>query len=237
LRRTLRDGLIRTRWDEPLQRQFGSIKEADAQTDQGSDSRMINSNWFSLTKTAQLNRFLHASVSIPGLLLFLLAVPAMGDDLFWKDGQGNRLPDTAFRKSVNGVGGWLLVTPDDDWEAKWNTSPDTVPHFTEAHTVMVGKRLRILTFIGNPMQSSDGARITCDFSVQKPDGTYSTQKQDLECLTGTLSGTQSTIYLSRLIVGFVGETADPFGKWIIRVTIKDLVKHAIIPLETSFVLQ
>jgi hypothetical protein len=30
---------------------------------------------------------------------------------------------------------------------------------------------------------------------------------------------------------------DPSGKWIVRVTVKDLVKRAIIPLETTFVLQ
>jgi hypothetical protein len=146
------------------------------------------------------------------------------------------MPDTASRKSINGMRGWLLITSDDDWEAKWNTSPDTVPQFTEAHTVVVGKRLHILTFIGNPMQSSDGAHVTCDLSMQKPDGNYSIQKQDLECLTGSLSGTQSTLYLSRLVVGFVGEKSDPPGKWIVRVTLH-LVKHAIIPLETTFVLQ
>jgi hypothetical protein len=87
------------------------------------------------------------------------------------------------------------------------------------------------------MQSSEGAHVTCDLSMQKPDGTYSIQKQDLECLTGSLSGTQSTLYLSRLVVGFVGEKNDPSGKWIVRVTIKDLVKRAIIPLETTFALQ
>jgi hypothetical protein len=46
-----------------------------------------------------------------------------------------------------------------------------------------------------------------------------------------------TIYLSRLVIGFVGDKDDPPGQWIVRVTIKDLVKPATIPLETRFVLQ
>jgi len=165
-------------------------------------------------------------------------VPALGQDLFWKDSQGSRMPDTDSRKSVSGVGGWLLVTPDDNWEEKWNTPSETVPQFTEAHTVVVGKRLHILTFIGNPMRSTDGtAHVTCDLTMQRPDGTYSIQKQDLECLTGSLAGHQGTLFLSRLVVGFIGEKNDPSGKWIVRVTIKDLIKPAIIPLETTFVLQ
>jgi hypothetical protein len=44
-------------------------------------------------------------------------------------------------------------------------------------------------------------------------------------------------YLTRLVIGFVGEKDDPSGKWIVRVTIKDMVKPAIIPLESAFVLR
>jgi hypothetical protein len=169
-------------------------------------------------------------------MLVLMTVPAMGEDMFWKDSHGNPMPDTASQKSVNGVAGMLLVTSDDNWEAKWNTSPETVPHFTEAHTVVVGKALHILTFIGDPTRSSDGTvHITCDFSMQKPDGTYSVQKKDVECLSGPIS--QSTLYLSKIVLGFLGEKNDPPGKWIVRLTLKDLVKGAIIPLQTTFILQ
>jgi len=175
---------------------------------------------------------------VSALLLVLMAAPVEAEDGLWKDNQGNHVPDTASRKSVNGVGGWLLVTSDKDWEAKWNTSPDTIPNFNEAHTVAVGNSLRVLTFVANPTQSADGAvHVTCAFSMQKPDGTFDTQKQDVECLSGKVTGSSSTLYLTRLIVGFLGEKTDPPGKWIVRVTIKDLVKGSIIPLETTFVLQ
>ena len=175
---------------------------------------------------------------VSALLLVLMAGQIDAEDMLWKDNQGNRMPETASRKSVNGVGGWLLVTSDKDWEAKWNTSPETIPSFTEAHTVVVGKSLRVLTFVANPTQSPDGAvHVACDFSMQKPDGTFETQKQDVECLSGKVTGSSSTLYLTRLVLGFLGEKTDPAGKWIVRVTIKDLVNGSIIPLETTFTLQ
>jgi hypothetical protein len=71
--------------------------------------------------------------------------------------------------------------------------------------------------------------------MQKPDGSYSTQRQDVNCLTGSLQGEAKTIYLSKLVFGFVADKDDPWGESIVRVTIKDLLKPAMIPLETRFV--
>lgn len=172
------------------------------------------------------------------LLCLLAAVPVAGQDTGWKDSQGHRASDTETRKSVNGVGAWLVVTSDDNWKEKWETPSDTVPQFTEAHTVVLGGRLRVLIFIASPGRDGDGkARVTCDFSMQKPDGSYSMQKQDVDCLSGSLQGGTKTIYLSKLIIGFVADKGDPPGEWIVRVTIKDLLRPAVIPLETRFVVE
>jgi hypothetical protein len=54
-------------------------------------------------------------------------------------------------------------------------------------------------------RAADGtAHVMCDFSVQKPDGTYSVRKQDVDCLSGLLVGSAGTIYLSRLLIGLHG---------------------------------
>jgi len=71
----------------------------------------------------------------------------------------------------------------------------------------------------------------------KPDGTYSVRKQHVDCLSGPLVGSAKTIYLSRLVIGFARDPDDPVGEWVVRVTIKDLVTPAVIPLETRFVVQ
>ena len=177
-------------------------------------------------------------IRLLALLLVLAAVPVVAQEMFWTDGHGGRAPDRDSRKSVNGLGGLLIATSDDNWKEKWEAPSATVPQFTEAHTVVVGGRLRILTFIGNPGRDADGnARVMCDFSMQKPDGSYSVQKQDVECLSGPLVGTAKTIYLSRVVLGFAADKDDPLGQWVVKMTIKDLVKPAVIPLETRFVVQ
>jgi hypothetical protein len=176
-----------------------------------------------------------------GMLLILLyltsTAPVSAEQWFWKDALGHPVPDTPSRRSSNGVGGWLLVTSDDNWKEKWNTPSATVPQFTEAHTVVVGQRLHILTFVANPPRSTDGhVNLTCDLSMQRPDGTFSMQRQDMECLTGSVVGKPSTLYLTSLVIGFFGEKSDPAGTWIVRVTLNDKIQHLAIPLENSFTL-
>jgi hypothetical protein len=172
------------------------------------------------------------------LLVLMSTAPAFAEDLFWKDAHGNPVPDRPSQKSVNGVGGWLLVTPDEDWEAKWNVPAENVPAFKEADSVSLGQRLFVLVFIAGATRTKNGdVNVTCDFEVQRPDHTYSTREKNLVCLKGDLKGPTSTVYLSEQILGFVGEKTDPPGKWIVRIVLKDTVKHVIIPLETSFTLQ
>jgi hypothetical protein len=171
------------------------------------------------------------------LLFLVAAAPALAQTFFWKDSHGKPVPDTPSQKSVNGLGAWLLVTSDEDWEAKWNTPRATVPQFTLASTVTVGKRIFILAFVANPTRSKQGdVDVTCDFEIERPDH-VTTHQHDIECLKGKPLGSESTLYLTKQIVGFVGEKEDPKGKWIVRITIKDLNRPVVIPLETSFTLQ
>jgi hypothetical protein len=171
------------------------------------------------------------------LMLLATAAPALAQTFVWKDGQGHPEPDSAARKTVNGVGAWLLVTSDQDWEAKWNTPSTAVPAFTEASTVAVGKPVFILAFVANPTRSKQGeVNVTCDFEIERPNHVI-THQHDIDCLKGKALGSEGTLYLTKQIVGFVGEKEDPQGKWIVRITIKDLNQPVNIPLETSFTLQ
>jgi hypothetical protein len=174
------------------------------------------------------------------LALFLLtavAAPGLAQSFVWKDTQGHPEPDSAARKTASGVGAWLLVTSDQDWEAKWNTPSTTIPTFTEASTVTVGKRVFILAFVANPTRSTQGdVNVTCDFEIERPNHVV-THQNGIECLKGKPLGSEGTFYLTKQVVGFVGEKEDSPGKWIVRITIKDLNRPVRIPLETSFTLQ
>jgi hypothetical protein len=170
-------------------------------------------------------------------LFFIIAVVAIAEDRFWRDEHGNFVPGTEARNAVAGFGGWLVGTSDSDWQAKWETSPNTVPRFTEAKTVARGKAIFILTFFANPKLTDSGvADVTCDIDVLRPDGTSSVHQVDAVCFRGALRGPPTNVYLSAPILNFVGESNDLAGKWSVRVTLKDNVRHVSLPLKTSFTL-
>jgi hypothetical protein len=156
----------------------------------------------------------------------------------WKDQQGRPVPNSDAQKAVDGFGGLLIVTSDADWEEKWNTQPDTVPHFNQAKTVGMGKKIFALTFFTNPQLDSSGdADITCDIDMTRPDGSSSFHQNDVVCFKGALKGKPYYLYLSAPVVEFIGEQGDPFGEWRVSITLKDNIRHVSLPLKTSFVLQ
>jgi hypothetical protein len=170
------------------------------------------------------------------LLLFFGSF-AVADDRFWRDEHGNFAPNTEARSAIEGFGGWLVVTSDGDWKQKWETSPDTVPRFSDANAVKQGKHVFILTFFANAKLTATGeADVTCDIDVIRPDGRSSVHQVGAVCFRGQLKGAVTNVYLSAPILDFVGEPSDPVGKWLVRITLKDNVRHVSLPLKTSFTL-
>ncbi|HYA37032.1 MAG TPA: hypothetical protein VEI74_01995 [Candidatus Methylomirabilis sp.] len=138
----------------------------------------------------------------------------------WRDEHGHAIPDTDARKSIGGFGGWVLVTSDADWRAKWETPSNTVPRFTEAKNVSRGNRVFVLTFFVNPRLNSAGeANVTCDIDVTRPDGTTSIHQVDAVCFKGVLKIDPHYTYLSAPVMEFVGDPGDPAGEWLVRVTL------------------
>lgn len=85
------------------------------------------------------------------IALIIVSFQAIGADNVWLGPDRSKWPDTEFRKTKSDFTGILLVTPDTDWEQKWNTPPDTIPHFREAESVNVGEELVLLTFFVNKL--------------------------------------------------------------------------------------
>jgi hypothetical protein len=144
--------------------------------------------------------------------------------------------NTDNQKQVDGFGGWIIVTPDEDWEQKWNTPSSTTPYFSTAKDVKRGKTIFVLTFFANPKLNGEGkADITCDIEVVRPDGSFSTRETGTVCFNGMLEDVNN-MYLSHQVIGFIGESKDLPGEWVVRVTLKDNVRKVAVPLKTSFVL-
>ena len=131
----------------------------------------------------------------------------------------------------------MLVTPDSDWQAKWATPADTAPHFREANAVARDGQVFVLIFIANPgFSGSGGADVTCDLAVVRPDGSYSVNQPNAECLRTNLQGPANHVYLAAPVIGFVGASSDPLGAWVIRVVLRDNVRKTNVSLKTSFTL-
>jgi hypothetical protein len=167
-------------------------------------------------------------------LLMSLSLVSHAESGGWVTRDGKPVPNSDSMKSMNGFGGSLVVTPDPDWEAKWNTSPETVPRFSEARNVSYGEQLTILTFYVNPKTNAAGeVDVLCDIKVSKPDGRSSTYK-GVQCAAGKLQGDPRNVRLSSAVIKYIGEASDPAGKWIVEVTLTDKVRGTAIPLRTHF---
>ena len=78
-------------------------------------------------------------------LLFLsLGGVLLAEDRFWRDEKGNPVPNTESRSAVSDFDGWLVVTADRDWHAKWEARSNTVPHFYEVEGVLRGRHIFVL---------------------------------------------------------------------------------------------
>jgi len=171
------------------------------------------------------------------LLLSLLCFPAFCQD-GWRDEHGHPARDIDSRRSVNGFGGSLVVTPDADWQAKWQTPSDTVPHFSVAKIVPRGQQVFFLIFFANPLLKEDGtADITCDIDVLRPDGKSSFHQLDVPCFKGAIHEPVTHTFLAPSVIGWTGDSSDSSGTWVLRVLLKDNVRKASVPLRTSFELK
>ena len=171
-------------------------------------------------------------------LLMTISLMAHAERGGWVTSDGKPVPNSDAMKSINGFGGWLVVTPDMDWEEKWNTSPETIPHFSEAKDVSYGEQLTILTFYINPKTLISGEiDVLCDIKVTRPDGSSSVNAKSVQCAAGKLQGSPRYVRLSSGVIKYIGEAGDPPGEWVVEVTLTDTVRGTVVPLKTHFNLQ
>lgn len=131
--------------------------------------------------------------------------------------------------------GWLLITDDENWREKWDTPEQSIPSFKETHEVGLGQKITILTFYRNPLLDDNGwINIRCDITITKPDSSVSFHQEDMECAREKLQGNPNNLRLTYVIIDFIGEIGDPYGRWEVEVTLKDENSGIELPLRTYF---
>jgi hypothetical protein len=143
-------------------------------------------------------------------------------------------PPVGTTRTVAGFSGMLIVTPDPDWVAKWNTSPESISYVASGATVKKGGDLFVLTLFSNPLRDASGAAsVSMDIDVIRPDGVSSSHAENAVCVQGKVE--VSSLYRCLQVVEFTHEPADPAGKWSVRILLKDDVRKVSIPLSMEFV--
>jgi len=178
------------------------------------------------------------------LVLFLLCIPQVSlcqpqastvEERGWVTRDGKPVPSSDSIKTIKGFGGWLIVTQDNDWESKWNTPPETVPHYSEASIVKYGEQLTILTFYINPKIDHIGSvHLVCNIKITRPDGSQSVSAEDIDCAKGKLNGNPRNVRMTSAILKYIGEKGDPPGKWIVEVDLKDNLRNVKLSLKADF---
>lgn len=156
----------------------------------------------------------------------------------WKDKNNCPATDTASRRSVDGFGGMMIITPDVDWEEKWNTPSGTSPFYKKVNEAKVGETIYILSFFSNPKSNPlHVVNISCDIQIIQPDGTVAMTEKNRPCFHGVLGGAPEMIYMTNAAVGFMGEEKDPKGVWTVKLAMKDQLRTEPVMLTQSFTLK
>jgi hypothetical protein len=134
--------------------------------------------------------------------------------------------------------GWIVVTSDPDWKAKWEKPGEAMPPFTEVRTVpRNGHAHGLIFFQGPELTGAGNAKVNCDIDLIRPNGSSSIHEPGTLCFLGPLENKARGVYLADPVIEFTGEAKDPPGEWQVRVTLKDAVSHVEVPLKASFVLR
>ena len=172
------------------------------------------------------------------ILLFLFSTQNTVHSLEYLGPNISDWPQTESRKVKDNFAAWLLITPDCNWQQKWDTPPDVVPHFNEVGTVKKGQEIVILSFYVNPKtDTSNNAHVLCSLKVTRPDGTQSINQENIVCIKDILKGSPYNVRLSPAVLKFIGKEEDPIGIWIVEVKFDDVIRNVSLNLKTQFELQ
>lgn len=153
----------------------------------------------------------------------------------WRSPDGNPLPASKARQSVDGFDVYLLAIPYEDWElVPKNTQIVDSATFREVQAVKRGGKLAIIVLLRNPKLSSDNTtKVSCDVKVIRPNGTVSINSPNESCGGGPLVGDTNTIRVSPMMIVFAADPGDLAGLWSVQITVRDNVRGVSIPVETT----
>jgi hypothetical protein len=166
--------------------------------------------------------------------VFLLCASATGYAQWNKDGE--RVPDTANRKSINGFGGHLIIVANpqafiEEWQ-----KPET-PKIKTLTNVKRGELIgAFVLFVGCKPDAQQKCNSEVDYAVYKPDGSLYAERRN-EPLWKDQAPPGRNIQLSMAILGIRMDKNDPSGEYRVKAKVSDLNAEISFELETTFLVK
>ncbi|HEX4331325.1 MAG TPA: hypothetical protein VH040_04235 [Usitatibacter sp.] len=132
------------------------------------------------------------------------------------------LPDQDWRKTVEGLGGMLVLTKDyDAFMKQWTqTGESQVPEFHPAAGAKAGESVTAMVFFSGCADTGNPCKLVVDFKVLKPDGSTYGDVPNVAAFDGKIAK-RNVVMLTRATVRLKIEPADPVGAYTIIAKLRD----------------
>lgn len=153
------------------------------------------------------------------LALGLAATSAWGQ---WMDPQTSKpLPDLEWRKTVEGLGGMLVLTKDyENFMKQWTAGGESkVPEFHPAAGAGHGDSVTAMVFFSGCADAGQACELVVDFKVLKPDGSTYGSIPRVAAYNGKIPK-RNVVMLSRATMRLKIEPKDPVGAYTVIATMR-----------------
>ncbi|HEY2627874.1 MAG TPA: hypothetical protein VGI57_02045 [Usitatibacter sp.] len=150
----------------------------------------------------------------------------------WTDPAGKVLPDTAWRRTVDGMGAMLVLVPNyNDFIKQWTGADEKdSPQLNPVSELKRGGEATILIFFSGCAKAGERCVLTADIKMLKPDGSVYGEFKDREAFDGTIDKV-GTVILSHAMIQMRAEPTDPLGDYKVIATLRRPSTHTSIQLE------
>ncbi len=153
----------------------------------------------------------------------------------WIERSGEKLSDTAFRKSDGSFSSWLVLVQDDQALYSAWQKPGASVRVNESEQVRINEPISaFIVFSGCEADSSGNCDVQMRFRVLAPDGSVYAESPPMEVWQGKKAPNAQLLELS---VGYLKVAIEPheqLGNYQVEAQVKDLVSGKVLLLQKPF---
>lgn len=153
----------------------------------------------------------------------------------WIERSGEKLPDTAFRKSDGSFSSWLVLVPDDRALYSAWQRPGASVQVNETEQVRINEPISaFIVFSGCEADSSGNCDVQMRFRVLAPDGSVYTESPPMEVWQGKMPPHAQVLELSVGYLKVAIESHEQVGNYQVEVQVKDRISGKVLLLQKAF---